>query len=55
MTAWGIPQLVELLLKRGANPLSVDIDSLRRERCAMPEDFESGLKIVSSHLEEIAI
>ena len=29
-TAWGEPRLVELLLKRGANPKSVDVDSLKR-------------------------
>lgn len=47
--------MVELLLKRGANPGSVDVDSLKRERYAMPEDFERALKMVRSHLEGIAL
>lgn len=54
-TAWGEPQLVELLLKQGANPQSVDGHSLRRERYAAPEDFESALKMVRLHLGEIAL
>ena len=52
--AWGIPLLVELLLKRGANPSSVNVDSLRHETYTIPEDFESALKIVCSHSEEVA-
>ncbi|KAJ5642154.1 hypothetical protein N7490_006154 [Penicillium lividum] len=44
-TAWGKWQLVEMLLRRGASPQSVALDSLRRERYVSPEDFEKALEI----------
>lgn len=46
---------MELPLKRGANLKSVDVDSLKRRKYAMPEDFERALKMVRSHLEGIAL
>ncbi|EYE95821.1 uncharacterized protein EURHEDRAFT_36252 [Aspergillus ruber CBS 135680] len=55
VTVWGEPQLVGLLLKRGANPQSVDVDSLKRHKYAIPEDFESALRMVRSHLKGVAL
>lgn len=49
-TALGEPQLVEMLLSRGANPQSVDVDSLQRERYVSPEQFEKALNVLRSHL-----
>jgi len=47
--------MAELLLKRGTNPGSVNVDSLKRERYAMPKDFERASKMVRSQLEGIAL
>ncbi|KAL4778818.1 ankyrin repeat-containing domain protein [Aspergillus varians] len=42
VTAWGELQLVELLLKRGADPQSVDLSLLEREIYAFQERFEKA-------------
>ncbi|KAJ5995390.1 hypothetical protein N7481_002367 [Penicillium waksmanii] len=42
--------LVDLLLKRGADPRKVDLDSLEREGFVKVDDFDACVKMVRSHL-----
>ncbi|KAJ5764963.1 hypothetical protein N7520_004522 [Penicillium odoratum] len=49
-TAQGEWQLVEMLLRQGASPQSVALDSLRRGIYVSPQEFEKALEIVRSHI-----